>query len=124
VKRRWPNWPPGIRSSGAFTGLLAQHNVRISIDGKGRYTDNIFVERLWRTVKYEEGLFRRQAGQDRDRRLLPLLQQPEAPSGPGLPDPNRGVQGRLAAISRTIDKEEVVTKWSIGEPWDDGGTLT
>ena len=32
--------------------------------------------------------------------------------------------GRLAAISRTIDKEEVVTKWSIGEPWDDGGTLT
>ena len=38
----------------AFTGLLEQHGVRISMDGKGRYTDNIFVERLWRTVKYEE----------------------------------------------------------------------
>ena len=38
----------------AFTGLLEQHAARISMDGKGRYTDNIFVERLWRTVKYEE----------------------------------------------------------------------
>ena len=38
----------------AFTGLLKQHGVRISMDGKGRYRDNIFVERLWRTVKYEE----------------------------------------------------------------------
>ena len=38
----------------AFTGVLEQNNVRISMDGKGRYSDNIFVERLWRTVKYEE----------------------------------------------------------------------
>ena len=36
------------------TGLLEQHGVRISMDGKGRYADNIFIERLWRTVKYEE----------------------------------------------------------------------
>ena len=41
-------------TSGGFTGLLEQHGTRISMDGKGRYTDNIFVERLWRTVKYEE----------------------------------------------------------------------
>ena len=38
----------------SFTDLLDQHGVRISMDGKGRYIDNIFVERLWRTVKYEE----------------------------------------------------------------------
>ena len=38
----------------AFTGLLEKHGVKISMDGKGRYSDNIFVERLWRTVKYEE----------------------------------------------------------------------
>jgi putative transposase len=38
----------------AFTGLLKQHGVRISMDGKGRYSDNLFIERLWRTVKYEE----------------------------------------------------------------------
>ena len=37
-----------------FTGLLEQNGVRISMDGKGRYADNIFIERLWRTVKYEE----------------------------------------------------------------------
>jgi len=41
-------------TSEGFTGLLDQHGVRISMDGKGRYRDNIFVERLWRTVKYEE----------------------------------------------------------------------
>ncbi len=41
-------------TSEAFTGLLDQRRVRISMDGKGRYTDNIFVERLWRSVKYEE----------------------------------------------------------------------
>jgi len=41
-------------TSEGFTGLLEQHGVRISMDGKGRYADNIFIERLWRTVKYEE----------------------------------------------------------------------
>ena len=38
----------------AFTGLLQQHGVRISMDGKGSYNDNLFIERLWRSVKYEE----------------------------------------------------------------------
>ena len=41
-------------TSEGFTGILERHGVRISMDGKGRYSDNIFVERLWRTVKYEE----------------------------------------------------------------------
>ncbi len=44
----------GQFTSEAFTGLLQHHGVRISMDGKGRYSDNIFIERLWRTVKYEE----------------------------------------------------------------------
>jgi len=38
----------------AFTGVLKEHGVRISMDGKGRAMDNIMVERLWRTVKYED----------------------------------------------------------------------
>src|SRR5918996_1622217 len=42
-------------TSQAFTGLLEQHGVRVSMDGKGRYTDNLFIERLWRSLKYEEG---------------------------------------------------------------------
>lgn len=37
-----------------FTGRLEQEEIRISMDGRGRVFDNIFVERLWRTVKYEE----------------------------------------------------------------------
>ena len=37
----------------AFTGLLEAHGIRISMDGRGRCYDNIFIERLWRTVKYE-----------------------------------------------------------------------
>ncbi|SMH64547.1 Integrase catalytic region [Acidithiobacillus ferrivorans] len=41
-------------TSEAFTGVLQAHDVRISMDGRGRALDNIFVERLWRTVKYEE----------------------------------------------------------------------
>jgi len=41
-------------TSEAFTGLLKQHGVKVSMDGKGSYNDNLFIERLWRTVKYEE----------------------------------------------------------------------
>jgi putative transposase len=37
-----------------FTGKLKEHGVAISMDGKGRWIDNVFVERLWRSVKYEE----------------------------------------------------------------------
>ena len=38
----------------AFTDVLKAHRVQISMDGKGRAMDNIMVERLWRSVKYEE----------------------------------------------------------------------
>lgn len=38
----------------AFTEQLKSHGIKISMDGRGRYLDNIFIERLWRTVKYEE----------------------------------------------------------------------
>lgn len=38
----------------AFTGVLMKNDIRISMDGKGAWRDNVFVERLWRTIKYEE----------------------------------------------------------------------
>ncbi|MCJ2532253.1 MAG: IS3 family transposase, partial [Candidatus Thermoplasmatota archaeon] len=41
-------------TSDAFTGMLLEQGIRVSMDGKGSYQDNIFVERLWRSVKYEE----------------------------------------------------------------------
>ena len=38
----------------AFTGVLIDNEIKISMDGRGAWRDNVFVERLWRTVKYEE----------------------------------------------------------------------
>jgi putative transposase len=49
------NTDQGSQYTGAaFTGVLKEHKVTISMDGKGRAMDNIMVERLWRSVKYEE----------------------------------------------------------------------
>ena len=41
-------------TSAAFTGLLQDNGIAISMDGRGSWRDNVFVERLWRSVKYEE----------------------------------------------------------------------
>ena len=49
------NTDQGSQFTGAaFTGLLASHGIAISMDGKGAWRDNVFVERLWKSVKYEE----------------------------------------------------------------------
>ena len=57
-------------TSREFTQVLQDSGVKISIDGKGRYADNIFVERLWRTVKYEEAYLKAYAGAGGPRREL------------------------------------------------------
>jgi putative transposase len=41
-------------TSAAFTGLLLKNAIAVSMDGRGAWLDNVFVERLWRSVKYEE----------------------------------------------------------------------
>ena len=48
-----PGLDPGITSA-AFTDKLEKPGVAISMDGRGRFMDNIFIERLWRSIKYEE----------------------------------------------------------------------
>jgi putative transposase len=45
-------------TSGAFTGVLTRNGIAISMDGKGAWRDNVFVERLWRPIKYEEAYLR------------------------------------------------------------------
>jgi putative transposase len=50
----WNSDQGGHFTSSQYTGLLAQAGVQISMDGRGRFVDNIFTERLWRTIKYEE----------------------------------------------------------------------
>lgn len=49
-------------TSDDFTGLLLANDIRISMDGRGRAFDNIFIERLWRSVKYEEVYIKDYAG--------------------------------------------------------------
>ena len=41
-------------TSSAFTGLLRGHGIRISMDGKSCWRDIVFMERVWRSIKYEE----------------------------------------------------------------------
>ena len=78
-----------------FTHVLQEHGVKISMDGLGRYADNILVERLRRTAKNEEvyleactdaGEVRREVGA-----YFRFYNDPEAPSGSGLPNHGRGV---------------------------------
>jgi putative transposase len=47
------NTDQGVRfTSAGFTGLLLENRIKISMDGRGSWRDNVFVERLWRSVKY------------------------------------------------------------------------
>jgi putative transposase len=49
------NTDQGVQFTSAdFVGVLASRGIRISMDGRGRFLDNIFIERLWRSLKYEE----------------------------------------------------------------------
>ena len=41
-------------TSNVFVGMLEKNGIKVSMDGKGRWRDNVFVERLWRSIKYEE----------------------------------------------------------------------
>jgi putative transposase len=53
-----------------FTGLLLENNIAISMDGRGAWRDNVFVERLWRSVKYEEVYLRAYETVAEARRLI------------------------------------------------------
>ena len=78
-------------TSGEFTQVLQDHGVKISMDGMGRYTDNIFVERLWHTVKYEEVYLKAYANATEARRELGAYfrfyndQRPHQALGYGIP---------------------------------------
>ena len=84
-------------TSREYTGRLEEAGIAVSRDGRGRALDNVFVERLWRSVKYEdiyikdyETSVRAGVGPDG---LFPVLRRGASPSVPGLPDPRRGLPG-------------------------------
>ena len=85
------NTDQGSQFTGAaFTSALASNGITISMDGKGAWRDNVFVERLWRSVKYEEvylrALRQRQRGPRFDRPLPGLLQRPPTAFEPSRHD--------------------------------------
>ena len=72
------NTDQGVQfTSTDFIGTLSASHVRISMDGKGRYLDNIFIERLWRSLKYGDVYIKAyasvQEARSRDRRLADFL---------------------------------------------------
>ena len=77
-------------TSAAFTGVLMDNEIAISMDGRGAWRDNVFVERLWRSVKYEEVYLRAYdsvgRGTGLDRPVSGLLQRQEAAFEPWRPD--------------------------------------
>jgi putative transposase len=54
----------------AFTGTLQANNIAISMDGKGRWMDNVFIERLWKSVKYEDIYLKAYSSMEEARRGL------------------------------------------------------
>lgn len=66
----WNSDQGGHFTSPQYTQLLLAAGVQISMDGKGRATDNIFTERLWRTIKYEEVYLKEYASPKEARRSL------------------------------------------------------
>ncbi|EQD66067.1 transposase, partial [mine drainage metagenome] len=78
-------------TSKAFTGLLLEKNIRISMDGRGRALDNVFVERLWRSVKQEEVYLHDYQTVSEAKKwldgILPVVQPGASPSVPGLQHP-------------------------------------
>jgi putative transposase len=65
-------------TSTAFTGLLVENGIAISMDGRGSWRDNVFVERLWRSVKYEEVYLRAYETVAEARRLIGRYQHQAA----------------------------------------------
>ena len=91
------NTDQGVQfTSAAFLDELGSQGVRISMDGKGRFLDNIFIERLWRSLKYEE-VFIKAYGSVAEARqgiggVARVLQRGAAAPGAGLPDAACGLR--------------------------------
>lgn len=86
-------------TSEAFTGILLEQGIQISMDGKGRYTDNIFVERLWRSIKYEEVYLKAYGNGTEARAGLGLIWTSTTRNGPTRPWAT-GLQGKCSKGSK------------------------
>ena len=89
------NTDQGVQFTAAgFVDELEAVGVRISMDGKGRFLDNIFIERLWRSLKYEEVFTKAYGSVIEARRGIGVLQRRATASGAGLSDAACGFRRR------------------------------
>jgi putative transposase len=79
-------------TSPEFTGLLESHGIQTSMDGRGRVYDNIFVERLWRTVKYEEVYLHEYRSAGASGCVFSFIQRGKATLNAGLSDAGRSLR--------------------------------
>ena len=107
-------------TSEAFTQTLQEQRVQVSMDGKGRYLDNIFVERLWRSIKYEEVYLKAyQTVAEARTGINAYLEfyNRRGLTSFGLPDPSRGVPtwpGRKGAAAEEAGLPSGLVKPSAG----------
>jgi transposase InsO family protein len=78
-------------TSAAFAGTLAAAGIRISMDGRGRWMDNVFIERLWRSLKYEDIYLKE---------VTPTAARPEPGSRRGSPSTISSARTRRWATAR------------------------
>jgi putative transposase len=108
----------------AFTEVLIQNGITISMDGRGRALDNIFVERLWRTVKYEE-VYLKQHGNIQDL-LMGLTQyfqfynQERWHQSLGYKTPDEVYQSAIGGGAKIVDKFNGAGETSdpVQQNWD------
>ena len=93
-------------TSEAFTSMLTwRKHVQVSMDGRGRCMDNVFVERLWRSIKYEEVYLKAYQNGTEARKgigaYLAFYNQELAPSSPGL-SKSTGVNAIFGALYKPV----------------------
>jgi putative transposase len=108
-------------TSEAFTGVLEDNGVRISMDGRGRAFDNIFVERLWRSVKYEEVYLKDYSGvrdaRDSLRRYFSFYNNDRLHQSLGYNTPSEVYYGEKAKhTSLTSGRQLIPTSLPLNEP--------
>jgi putative transposase len=101
------NTDQGVQfTSAAFLDELSSQGVRISMDGKGRFLDNIFIERLWRSLKYEEVYIKAYGSVAEARQgiggWLGFYNDEAAAPGAGLSDATRGFEGQPVSMWTTL----------------------
>jgi putative transposase len=102
-------------TSTAFTGALKKAGVRISMDGRGRWMDNVFIERLWRSLKHED-VYLKGYADGREARAGIRHGAGRGPRIQRLYDSVPGHQRKVMAATGNIGPVRIMTQWAQVRP--------